>query len=81
MGLSAGLAAWSLRPREGLWNKCLQLPLPAHLVQHEIVHGGLADLNATNVWNMHVHLTWLGVGKCRVWINPLMRNILHPCRR
>ncbi len=78
MGLGAGFAAWKFWPEEGLWNSCRPLPLPKHLANHEIVRAAWADLDAVKVWDVHVHLSGLGVGNSRVWANPAMRSVFHP---
>ena len=78
LALGGGAAAWALWPREGVWNKCLQLPLPTHLAQHEIVQAAWRDLDITKVWDTHVHLTGLGEGASRVWVNPKMLSVLNP---
>ena len=78
LGLGSGAAAWALWQREGFWNKCLPLPLPNHLAQHEIVQAAWSDLDATKVWDTHVHLTGLGEGASRVWVNPEMLSVLNP---
>lgn len=78
MGLGAGLAAWKYWPEEGLLNSCLPLPLPERFANHEIVQAAWAGLDTAKVWDVHVHLSGLGLGSNRVWVNPTMRSILHP---
>lgn len=78
LGLTAGAAGWAIWPREGMWNSCLGLPMPERLAKHEIVQAAWAGLDATRVWDVHVHLAGFGGGQSRVWVNPLMQSVLHP---
>ena len=77
-GLTAGAVAWTIWPREGLWNPCFGLPMPERLARHEIVQAAWAGLNATKVWDSHVHLAGWGGGKSRIWVNPMMQSPFHP---
>ena len=52
--------------------------MPERLAKHEIVQAAWAGLDATKVWDVHVHLASLGGGKGRVWVNPLMQSVFHP---
>lgn len=78
MGLGAGSAAWKLWPDEGWWNPCRPLPTPEHLANHEFVRSAWIGLDPAKVWDVHVHLLGMGAGDNRIWVNPAMRNILHP---
>lgn len=78
LGLTAGAVGWAIWPREGMWNPCLRSPMPDRLARHEIVEAAWAGLNATKVWDSHVHLAGWGGGKSRIWVNPLMQSVFHP---
>ena len=78
LGLTAGAVGWAIWPREGLWNPCLGPPMPERLAKHEIVQAAWAGLDATKVWDSHVHLAGWEGGKSRIWVNPLMQSVFHP---
>ena len=52
--------------------------MPERLAKHEIVQAAWAGLDATKVWDSHVHLAGWGGGKSRIWVNPLMQSVFHP---
>ena len=78
LGLVAGATGWAFWPTEGLWNPCLGPLMPERLAKHEIVQAAWAGLDATKVWDSHVHLAGWGGGISRIWINPQMQSVFHP---
>ncbi len=78
LALGAGVAAWKIWPEEGLLNECRPLPLHAHLASHDLVRSAWAGIDASKVWDVHVHLLGTGVGNSPVWVNPALRSVFHP---
>jgi len=78
LALGAGFAAWKIWPEEGLLNECRPLPLPTHLANHDMVTSAWAGIDASKVWDVHVHLLGTGVGNSPVWVNPALRSVFHP---
>jgi predicted TIM-barrel fold metal-dependent hydrolase len=74
-----GLAgACGLAFDEGLINPCLPGPIPEHLLNHEVVRAAWAGIDATKLWDAHVHLAGVGHGHSGIWISPEMQTWLHP---
>ena len=81
VGVSAGgigIGAWQLWPEQGLLNPCLALPMPESLANHELVQAAWEGLNASKVWDMHVHLIGNGDSGSGAWANPAMYSLLQP---
>ncbi|MBI4006538.1 MAG: amidohydrolase family protein [Gammaproteobacteria bacterium] len=72
------MAAFRLWPDQGLLNPCFPAKLPQILAGDDVVVSALADLDASQLWDGHVHLIGTGDGGGGVWVNPHMRSILHP---
>jgi uncharacterized protein len=63
---------------EGLFNPCLPGPVPEYLLNHEIVRAAWVGVDATKLWDGHVHLAGVGDGGSGIWVSPKMRSWLHP---
>jgi mannonate dehydratase len=63
---------------EGLVNPCLAGPVPEHLLNHEITRAAWVGIEATKLWDVHVHLAGTGSSESGIWISPKMRTWLHP---
>ena len=74
----AGLRFW---PESGLTNPCLS-GLPLSLQQNPIMQKVWAGLDASQVWDCHVHLVGTGDDargiESAVWVNPQMDSVWHP---
>ena len=77
MALAAGAGAYRFWPEQGWRNPCLDA-LPPRLAQHELVRAAWEGIDASRVWDCHVHLTGTGDSASGVWINPRMQSWLHP---
>ncbi len=64
-------------PSEGLYNPCLQGPLPDELLNHDLVQQCWEGIDTRQFWDSHVHLVGLGDSDSGIWINPEMRSPLH----
>ena len=73
-----GIGAWQLWPGQGLLNPSLALPMPESLTQHELVQAAKEGVDATKVWDMHVHLIGSGDSGGKAWANPAMYSLLQP---
>jgi mannonate dehydratase len=80
MGLGAvGFESPWLWPNEGIFNPCLEGPLPETLSRHELLQAAWDGLDPCRVWDGHVHLIGIGDGDTGVWITPKMQTFLkHP---
>ena len=72
------LSGCRLWPDQGVWNPCLGAELPEHLAEHELVRSSLDGLEASQLWDGHVHLIGSGDSGSGLWVNPHMRSLLHP---
>jgi mannonate dehydratase len=64
----AGFAAWRAWPEQGVLNPCLG-PLPDDLARHPLVGDAWAGLDATQIWDAHVHLFGAGGNDSDAWFN------------
>lgn len=71
------LAGFKYWPEDGIQNPCL-VGLPASLKQHPLMQQIWADIDPTQVWDSHVHITGTGDSNSGVWMNPHMRSWWHP---
>ncbi len=79
LGLSAaGAACFRYWPDEGVWNSCRAEHLPEALQRHELMAAAWDGLEASRVWDVHVHLVGTGDGGSGIWVNPNMRSLMHP---
>ncbi len=74
----AGVKFW---PEQGFINPCL-FSLPDEIQANPLMQQIWADIDATQVWDSHVHLVGTGDSKrhidSAVWVNPAMDSYLHP---
>ena len=52
--------------------------MPERLANHELVQAAWEGLNASKVWDMHVHLIGNGDSGSGAWANPAMYSLLQP---
>ena len=64
-------------PDAGFSNPCLS-GLPDDLKTHPLMQQVWAGLDATQVWDCHVHLVGTGDSQSGAWFNPNMNSIWHP---
>jgi mannonate dehydratase len=74
---AAGLAAWRYWPEQGFWNPC-RARLPRALAEHELVRAAWDGLDASRVWDAHVHLVGTGDSGSGIFVNPRMESLLNP---
>jgi len=79
-GIAAGIGAAAYRfwPDQGIWNPCAALPLPQNLADHDLVKAAWDGLDASKVWDVHVHLAGGGDSASGVWLNPRTESLAHP---
>jgi predicted TIM-barrel fold metal-dependent hydrolase len=78
LGLStAAYAGFKLWPTSGFTNPCFT-GIPEALRHHPLMQQLWAGMDATNIWDCHLHLVGTGDGQQGAWFNPKMNSILHP---
>ncbi len=83
LALGAGLFTAQIRPADaltlanGLRNPCLGR-LPNELAQHELVLAAFEDIDAAQLWDMHVHLIGTGDSGSGCFVNPRLYSFWHP---
>lgn len=78
VGLAAlGVGAWQHWPKPSLSNPCLAA-LPQALAQHPLLQSVWQGLDATQVWDSHVHLVGTGDSGSGAWFSPDMDSLWHP---
>ncbi len=78
LGLTAAtVAANKFWPEPGITNPCLT-GLPNHLQGHPLMQRVWSGVNASQVWDSHVHLVGTGDQKSGVWFNKNMDSNWHP---
>ena len=74
----AGVKFW---PEQGFINPCLS-GLPEIIKNHPLMQQIWTGIDATQVWDSHVHLVGTGDSarqiESAVWVNPAMDSVLHP---
>lgn len=70
-------AAYQHWPDAGISNPCLS-GLPADIQQHPLMRTIWQDIDATQVWDSHVHLVGTGDSDSGIWFNPQMDSLRHP---
>lgn len=65
-------------PRSGFWHPCASGRLPQSADLEKAVRFTWQGLDASQVWDSHVHLLGAGHGKNGTWINPDMDSLAHP---
>lgn len=78
MGSGAlGATGYGLWPDEGVWNPCLS-SLPDRLAGHELVRAAFEGIDASKLWDTHVHLIGVGDSGSGIWVTPAMDSLNHP---
>jgi uncharacterized protein len=72
----AGACSFSLE--EGIFNPCLQDPIPKQLLDNEVVIVSWQGIDPAKLWDCHVHIAGVGDGNTGVWITPEMKSLFHP---
>lgn len=72
-----GLGGYRFWPDEGVWNPCLA-PLPPHLAGHDLVRAAFDGIDASQIWDTHVHLIGVGDNGTGIWVTPAMDSLAHP---
>ena len=77
---AAGLSALSLAglrwwPDQGVLNPCLSEPVPAKLMNHDVVQRALAGLDFSQVWDCHAHIIGVGDDDSGIYLNPEMTSL------
>lgn len=80
IGVSA-LAAWHYWPEDGFTNPCLSAELPDTLADNDLIAAAWEGVHANSFWDCHVHLLGLGDSGGGAWVNPDMRELIHPILR
>ncbi|WP_020183222.1 amidohydrolase family protein [Methylotenera sp. 1P/1] len=77
-GLSSlSYAGYKYWPDAGLTNPCLSA-MPDALAQHPLMQKIWDGIDASKVWDSHVHLVGTGDSASGVWFNPNMDSYSHP---
>jgi len=76
LALTAGLGA-AVASRTRLLNSCLA-DLPADPAVHELLAAAWEGVDASAVWDMHVHLAGTGDSGRGIEVSPAMDSLLHP---
>ncbi len=69
--------AYKYWPRPGLMNPCLS-DLPADILNHPLMSSIWENIDASQVWDCHVHLVGTGDSNTGAWFNPAMDSYWHP---
>lgn len=69
---------WYFWPEDGFTNPCLQASLPDELAGDELIAAAREGIDASQCWDCHVHLLGLGDSGGGAWVNPGMREWMHP---
>jgi len=77
---SLGIAGVVYRywPEDGFSNPCPHEPLPASLLDHDLVQAAWEGIDPNGFWDCHVHLIGTGDSGSGPWINPDMQSLMHP---
>jgi mannonate dehydratase len=76
-----GLAGCRLWPEDGLWHDCGPPQLPDGLARDPLLAYVWHGIDATQLWDAHVHLLGNGADGSGCWINPNMESLWHPIER
>jgi mannonate dehydratase len=71
-------AGWYYWPEDGFTNPCLDAELPDALAGNELIAAAWQDIDPRQFWDCHVHLLGLGDSGGGAWVNPDMREWIHP---
>ncbi len=78
---ASALAAWHYWPEDGFTNPCLSTELPDALADSDLIAAAWEGVDANRFWDCHVHLLGLGDSGGGAWVNPDMRELIHPILR
>ncbi|WP_455205210.1 amidohydrolase family protein [Kaarinaea lacus] len=73
-----GLSGCRYWPSDGLFNPCVNGPLPAYLKFHPLVQKAWEDIDPKQYWDCHTHLIGVGDSDSGIWVNPDMQSLMHP---
>jgi uncharacterized protein len=71
-------AGYKLWPDAGLSNPCLIDGVPNRLNRHPLMQQIWSDIDASQVWDSHVHVVGTGDSDSGIWFNPNMDSWMHP---
>ena len=74
---AAALGGCSITLEHGLFNPC-RPELPADLARDGAVLAAWDGIDASLVWDSHVHLVGGGGSSSGIWLNPAMSSVLRP---
>lgn len=74
------IGGWKFWPEQGWSNPCLA-KLPESVAQHPLMQTVWAGLDASQVWDSHVHLVGGDGGGNGAWFSPAMDSLWHPLLR
>ena len=77
-GAGLGYVAWRYWPEDGFTNPCLAESLPTALAQHPLILAAWQDIEASQLWDTHIHLIGNGDDDSGIWINPDLSSAAHP---
>jgi mannonate dehydratase len=73
-----GIAGCKYWPEDGFWHGCGSAALPESLTNDTLLAKVWQGLDATQLWDCHVHLLGSGDSGSGCWVNPRMDSWLHP---
>jgi len=74
---SLAYTAYRFWPDAGIKNPCLT-GLPSNLSEHPLMHKIWDGIDASQVWDSHVHIVGTGDSGSGIWFNPNMESWTHP---
>ena len=77
-GLGIAGVAYRYWPEDGFSNPCPHEPLPASLLEHDLVQAAWEGIDPYRFWDCHVHLIGTGDSGSGLWVNPDMQSLMHP---
>jgi mannonate dehydratase len=73
-----GMAGFRYWPDEGIFNPCMEAPIPSELLHSDLVQAAWEGIDPAQLWDSHVHLIGVGDNDSGIWINPDMDSVTHP---
>lgn len=77
--VSLGALSWRW-PESGFSNPCLQEPIPDEFTRHDLWHAAWEGIDASRVWDCHVHAVGTGDSGGGIWVSPHMSSAWHPIK-
>jgi predicted TIM-barrel fold metal-dependent hydrolase len=77
-GLGIAGVAYRYWPEDGLVNPCPPEPIPASILEHELVQAAWDGIDPSRFWDTHVHLVGTGDSGSGLWVNPKMQSLKNP---